>query len=194
MVSIILRRALLTALCLAPFPAFADGTPAPAAAPPATPTALTTAQIDAIITQTGFMPVGEPKQKGTMIGSLARLGNNAFIVTIDAASGKFVDAKPADVPLPPLAAAPMAAPPMAAPPTAAAAPARAPAPPAPFSPVKQAADLARSKGFRVLSFQHRSDDTFLVGQRGNALFMLKIDDKGQLLSTTQIRRGDNDRD
>ena len=204
MKSIALRRALLgAALCLAPSGAFADNVPAPAAAMSAAAApALTTAQIDAIIMQAGFTPVGDPKQKGTMIGSLARLGNNAFIVTIDATTGKFVDAKPADIALPPLAPPPAAAPPMAppamaaAPATAAPAPvARAATPPAiPFSPVKQAADLARSKGFKVLSFQHRSDDTFLVAQRGNALFMLKINDKGQLLSTTPIRHGDNDRD
>jgi hypothetical protein len=162
---------------------------------------ITLDQAAAIITQMGFTPVGTPVLKGTMIGSLARLGNNAFIVTVDAMTGKFIDAKPTDMPLPPsmMAAAPTtpATPPPVAtttPPVATMATTTPPAAAttAPVSPVKQAADIARAQGFKVLSFKHVNDDTILVAQKGNALFQIKINDQGKVLAMTQIKKQDND--
>lgn len=208
MPSMKIRFALLMGFCLTATAAGAAETTAPAAAAtpasppaamaaapaPATGTMITMAQADAIIMQSGFTPLGQPKQKGNIIGSLARIGNNAFIVTVDATTGKLLDAKPTNVQLPPLAAAPAA--PAAT--TAAAPPANtamAPAannrmapPAASVSPVKRAADLARSKGFTVLSFRHANDDTFLIARRGNGMFSLKIDDRGRILAITPMNQ------
>lgn len=187
---------------LAPAPA-AAATTAPATATPApTGTVLTAAQVDAVIMQNGFTPLGLPKLKGTMFGSLARIGNTAFIVTVDGMTGQFLDAKPTNVTLPPLAVT--TTPAMTAAPAAAAAtvqpvptavPAMAPAPTnTTVSPVKLAADIARSKGFTVLSFKHVSDDTFIVARRGNGLFNLEIDDKGRFLAAVPIRQNQGDAD
>lgn len=155
-------------------------------ATPPSGTMVTLQQADAIIMQMGFTPVGQPLLKGTTIGSLARLGNNPFIVTVDATTGKFLDAKPTDMPLPPSivsapAPVPTTTPPAATPPPATGIP----------SPVMTAANLARSKGFRVLSFKHQGDDTFLVGQKADALYQLKVSDKGVLLAVTPIEKQDD---
>ena len=111
--------ALLAAICLSSTAASAAGPAAPA--PMASNAML--AQADAIIMQSGFMPVGQPQLKGNVIGSLARLGNKAFIVTLDARSGVLLDAKPTNAVLPPMVMS--VAPPMAA---AAPVPPRAAAP------------------------------------------------------------------
>ncbi|HTJ59389.1 MAG TPA: hypothetical protein VL418_17785 [Devosiaceae bacterium] len=196
MPSIKLRLALLTAFCFTATAADAAGTAAPTAAATVAPvpaatagTMITMAQADAIIMQSGFTPLGQPKQKGNIIGSLARIGNNAFIVTVDAMTGKFLDAKLTNIPLPPLAANPPPAGGVTAP-LAPAANTHMPPPAAnnSVSPVKRAADLARSKGFKVLSFRHSSDDTFLVARRGNDLFSLKIDDRGHILAIVPMNQ------
>ena len=193
MTSLPLRFAFAALLCLTSGGVYAADAAAPGApaAPAASAPAISLAQADTIIMQNGFTPVGQPKQKGNIIGSLARLGDKAFIVTVDAQTGQFLDAKPTTVALPVIAATPAATAAPAAKPAATTAAASTAA----VSPVKRAADLARSKGFRVLSFRHRSDDTFLVAKRGNGLFSLKIDDGGHILAVVPLRgRADNDDD
>jgi hypothetical protein len=187
-------------LCLGSAPGYAaDAAAAAEANPTASNGMISLAQADAVIVQNGFTPLGQPKQKGSVIGSLARLGSKVFIITVDAQTGQFLDAKPTTIALPP-AAAPV---PAGAPTTntatvatpAAVAQPSAPVSSAAASPVKRAADLARSKGFRVLSFRHRSDDTFLIAKRGTGLFSLKIDDRGHILAVVPVRgRVDSDDD
>jgi hypothetical protein len=52
----------------------------------------------------------------------------------------------------------------------------------------RAADLGRNKGFRVLSFRHLNDDTFLTARRGSGTFSLKIDDRGRVLAIVPMGR------
>ena len=225
MPSIKSRLTLVAILCLAATAAHAAGAAATgspnggatsATAAGATAGPLTPAQVDAVIKQNGFTPLGQPKQKGNIFGSLAVLGNNTFVVTVDAQTGQFLDAKPTSLALPgfgggPAPATPAAAaatqpqtattlaPAVVAPPVVVTTPApvavTAPAANAAnnnVSPVQRAANLARSQGFKVISFKHSGDDTFVVVQRGDDFFTLKIDDKGRLLATAPLRRGDDD--
>ncbi len=94
------RLAVFLPFCLSSTAAIAAGAPmAPPMAAPMAPGSVM-AQTTAIITQNGFQPVGQPMQKGSVIGSLARLGNKAFIVTINAQTGQFLDARPTSMALP----------------------------------------------------------------------------------------------
>jgi hypothetical protein len=97
------RLAALAAVCLSSTGVMAAGTTMIASSA----TSPVISQADQIIVQNGFTPVGQPMQKGSVIGSLARLGNQAFIVTIDAQTGQFLDAKPTAMALPAMAPVPM---------------------------------------------------------------------------------------